>query len=193
MGCLTGAVIVCVSSVVILGSVYLYVRNRIPEAPIQNFTPDAVAAQQFENKLDEAQQIVRQTQQFDLSFTEAEVSSWLNLNAPDVIQTDLALKNIQARFQDGQTSLYGEIDTGFGMVPAEVEITYTITPSGQVEVGIGDVNASGFGLPESLRAQITAEVQRVINSQLSTISSAYTVTSITSFNGVLDIQGRIGG
>ncbi|HLA42006.1 MAG TPA: hypothetical protein VJZ27_01140 [Aggregatilineales bacterium] len=191
-GCLSGAVIVCVSLVVIGGSLYFYVRDRVPQPPIQDFTPDAVAAQQFENKVEQAQQIVQQTQQFNLSFTEDEVSSWLNLNAADVIESDVTLRNIQARFQDGQTSLYGEIDSGFGMVPVEVGITYAITPSGQVEVGIGSVNALGFGLPESTRSQITAEVQRIIDSQLASVAGGYFVTGINSFNGVLSIQGSTG-
>jgi hypothetical protein len=132
--------------------------------------------------------------QFSIAVTEAEASSWLNLNAAAIKNADIPLENLQTRFRNNQTSLYAEVDTaGITSIGMEVGLVFGIAPDGQISVKAEEMNFGGIGLPGSLKEEFAAQIQRAIDEQLESVSSTYRVTAIRSQDGVLTIQGVVGG
>jgi hypothetical protein len=173
------------------GGTVFFLSAAAPEAPIPNFTPDAAAASRFESKIAGAS---AGGGRFAIAITEAEASSWGNLNAESIQQADLPFENIQVRFRDNASTVYAEVDAfGLSNIGMEVGLSYTITVEGQVEVQVSSVNFGGVGMPESLKNDMSEQIQTIIDQQLQAISGNYRVTSLSSSNGVLSIQGQVRG
>jgi len=191
-GCLGGLVFSLLSLLGLCGGLYFYMMQNAPQAPNPNFTPNPVAASQFENTISQAASAAAQTRRFDVQISEDQASSWLNLNAPLVADAQIPVSNLQVRFQNGQTSVYGEVDAlGLGNVGTEIGLSYQVTPAGQVVVTVADVAFGGLGVPGGFKEQLSSQIQSAIDQQLREISGSYYVESISSINGQLIVRGRI--
>jgi hypothetical protein len=198
-GCLSGLMLLGLALACMVGGFYLYIRENAPDAPIANFTPQPQQAQEFEQVIEQAAAEVREAQQsapgqpasFEVSFTEAQASSWLNLEAPLILDAALPVQNIQARFRDNRTAVYMEVDTGAMVAGTEVDVTYTIGSDGRAQVQVGEINFGGIGLGSQLRNELNQEIQNAINNELDKVSSTYRISEIRSQDGVLIIRGSV--
>ncbi|MFP4323063.1 MAG: hypothetical protein ACLFTK_11475 [Anaerolineales bacterium] len=192
-GGLAGAVLSLAFTLVFCGMLYVYVTANAPTPPIADFTPQPAQAESFELTIRQAENTARQGGTFNVQVTEAEASSWLNLNAEEETGADIPLDNMQASFRGGRGTLYGELNAfGLAGLPTQVDVSHIILPDGRVDVNVDAVRVSGLAVPASVRQQIATELQRAIDTELNRISGSYRVEQIIVNEGVLIVQGRTG-
>lgn len=195
-GCFGSCAFAVVALVVVCalgaGGLLYYLSNNSPQPLIANFTPNAASASQFETAIAQAATTVKQGGQFQLQFSETQVSSWMNLEMERNTQGESALKNLQVQFRNDQITLYGEWDTDLGKVGMLLDAGYRVNEAGQIEIAINEIDFGGIGLPQSVKDGLSDSIQQAIDEELRKINPAYRVFSIKANDGVLSISGTTG-
>ena len=191
-GCLTGSGGSLLLILFALGGLLVYMRGNEPQPIRPAFTPSAFQADQFQNIINGAASSARNGGNFNIVITEDQAGSWLNLRAENAQQIDIPLENMQVSFDSGNVTLYGEFDTPLGRQGNEIAVNLSIAPSGEIQVEIEEANLLGIGVPSAATGEISTQIQRLVDLQLRDIDEAYRVTSISSNNGQLIINGTVG-
>lgn len=178
-----------VAAVLILG-VYWWATST-PKPPRPNYTPNAVEAQNFENKIQTASSSASRSGVFNVTVTEGEASSWLTLRAPAVVNSSLPLENMQVIFRNERAQVYGELDTGIGMAGVLIGFDLRVNNDGKLQVEIDSIDAGGISVPGAVRDELNNQIQSIIEGEIRDLGSTadYTITSLRVSDGQLAIRG----
>jgi hypothetical protein len=193
-----GVSVLCVGAFVAFG---FYIRSNSPEPPLgESFTPSAADADRVATMVVNTINVAEEGRgEFSLTISQEEASSWLATRLNDnqtqnnlSSNNEVRLDNPQVTFQNGEAQLYGEIEIpGWGSTPVMIDLFYLLTPQGKVEVGVGEINLGGFGLPDSFLRDINTQLQADIDRELNNLNPNYQVSNLTLQNGQLSISGRV--
>ncbi|NJL92728.1 MAG: hypothetical protein HC915_02830 [Anaerolineae bacterium] len=191
--CLVGSVGFLFLTALLCAGLSLWVTVNQPEAPSASFVPSQSLANNFESKIRNAARSTDRTGTFQLSVTEAEVASWLNLNVPAVNDAGLPLEDLQVRFADGLATVYAGWDVaGATTLASEFSLAFLVTPAGQLEIDLRRADVGGVVLPEGWLADLEAEMQRILEQELAKITPNYRVQRVEVAGGRLTISGTVG-
>lgn len=164
------------------GGLYLFLSSNEPQPLFENFTPSASLANNLESKISTASTNAARNRSFTLILTDAEVSSWLNLNAPEISEEGFPMRNFQVTFRDGKARMYGDLDA-FGVTEIGTEVVAVLSnPNGQLEVQIESAEMAGIALPSSVTDTISEQIKKTIDQELISISGTYRITAISMSN-----------
>lgn len=187
-----GTFTLCIGAFVAMG---VYLRANAPEPPLgDSFTPNAVEANQVATMVINTINVAEQGRgEFNLTITQEQASSWMVLNLEDYQSADgMQLSNPQVSFQNGQAQLYTTISVPtWGDTGVLIDLFYTLTPEGKIQVGVGEVNFGGVGLPDGFVQDISTSLQTEIDRELSELNPNYHISSMSLQNGQLTISGRV--
>jgi|GEM_PF-6110938 len=190
-GCITSSMFMLLVTLCVAVGLAVYLFRNTPTPPQAAFTPNPTQAAQFESVITEAQNNSNQGV-VELNITEAQASSWLNIEAQSYINTDIPLENIQVSFRDDLIGVYGEVSAlGITSIGASLTVEYRLSPEGSVQILVSDVNVSGIGASDAIKNDLNSRVQQLVDDQLNRVSGRYRVESISSQDGVLIIRGSI--
>lgn len=186
-----GCLIFIVVLVAVCGVGYALIIDNAPEFPIADYQPNQAQSQTVENKIDEARQQAEQSGRFVFNITEAEASSWLNLDAVENAGVNTPFDAVMVRFNDGNASVFGLIDA-FGVtdVVAEAVFELGITEDGQVMVELGNVNFSGIGMPGVIKNELNEQIQGLMDERIRNITdnAPYRLDRLQLEEGFLTVE-----
>lgn len=191
-GCCGGAFMLVATIVVLCGAMFVIAQRNMPQPPAPAFTPDAVAANQFESAIQQAQDSASRQGSFSITVNEDQASSWLNLQAQSVADGEIPLENMQVRFQNGISTLYGEVNAfDVTNVSMEFSVALMVAPDGSLEVEVTESNIFGVSVPGSVREDVSEQMQEAIDNELRRVNQRYQLNAITANNGTLTVTGRV--
>jgi len=190
-GCF-GVIGVLIAAVVMCGIGFLMVRQNQPQPPAQSYAPNQLEANQFEVAIQQAQNSASQFGTFSVSVSEAQASSWLNLQAETVTNGEIPLDNMQVRFRNGSATLYGESQAfDLTTIAMEFGVGLSVGSDGSLQVNITESNIGGVSAPSGVRDEISKQMQAAIDTELRRINGSYRLNSISANGGFLTVSGRV--
>lgn len=193
-GCLLGLLLGALALFVACGALVMFARQQSPTPPLgEDFSPDPQQAVAVEQRIDTARQQARDTNAFNLSMTEREASSWLNLNVPQVQNNELGIENVQVLFRNGEIQVYGERPDPLGitMLGGTVGVNVNVRPDGKLDVSLGEASFGGIDLPQDVRDSISQTIQDTLNQELNNVDANYFVNTLRIQDGQLVIDGGL--
>jgi uncharacterized protein YpmS len=166
-----------------------------PQPPVPSLVASTADAGAFEQAVGAAATQAASTGNFSLSVTQEQLSSWLQLKAPQYARSaghDWPFKDIQAGLSNNKITIYGVIDQqGVPQTPAQIVFTPSVAADGSLAISIDSGQVGVVGLPADTLKSVTATIKDTLNQQLARIKNNYHIATLTIADGQLTIAGSI--
>jgi len=166
-----------------------------PQPPMATFVPSQNDASAFEKNFNDAISQAQQTNTFNVTVTQQQLSSWVALNAGVYAKQqgyDWPLKQAQVGLDNGKITLYGVVSAqNVPDTPAEVIFTPSIDANGEIAVKVDSGQFGIVGIPAALLDSLTKAIKDALSSQLQQIQGRYRLSSLVVASGTLNVAGQI--
>jgi len=156
-----------------------------PTSPIPVSTEDAG---KFEEQLKQAAEQAHKGETIELSFTEAELTSYLSIRLQD--QPGLQLSDVQVYLRDGKVQIFANYVEGPLSLPLKVIFIPKVDAQGNASLELESMKMGSIPVPDSLKSRIQEEANNTINQMLSDSGEHLFIESLMVQDGSLNLRGR---
>lgn len=196
--CLVVLLVICLAAP-LFG--YYYLTTGGPEPLYENFEPSELEAAQYETAFQIALRNAANNNRFDLTVTDDQFASWLNLRYRDEVADVTGLQGdeleFQARFDNSEVKVFSRYRlyrsvTVNSLATLELRPALTAEPSEQpLEVVVKNLQVGRFEGTDSVEADISRAINNALNDQLEPIAGRYIIEIVSINDGFLRMTGRI--
>ncbi len=192
--CMSVVVVLCCAGIV--GVAYMVTAEE-PEPPVtEEFVPQAVEAQTFQQAISTAAQQARDTDVFNVSFTETQLSSWMALDGAEYALAhgySFPFEDIQIGVDDGQFDFYGTLTTAGLNLPLQVIVEPYVDPVGHLDFTIEEAHLGALPVPQFILDSLLAQVDRLLTQPIEDMRSDYTLdpAGLIADDGMFAMRGTL--
>jgi hypothetical protein len=170
-----------------------------PQDPLPNYTANQADADSLESALAEAANTAAQTNQFTVTVTEAQLTSWLTLYAPTYAAQQgfqFPVRNPKVTLQNGQIRLFGLVSQpNVPETAAQLIVVPSVDANGQLSVSIQGGQFGVAGIPQDMLNNLNTQIRDTLLSVVSQVTAqtgaSYRITGLNIANGAMTLSGQI--
>ncbi|MBN1200593.1 MAG: hypothetical protein JXJ20_01935 [Anaerolineae bacterium] len=196
-GCCLAAVVIPLLCCGLMVCGVIYILASAPEPPIsENFQASQADAQAFDYAITSVQNQAGFQNQFILTFTEKQISSWMTLEGQDFADErgySFPFEDIQVGLEDGQMTFYANFTNAGIELPLEIIIEPKIDERGHLQMEIDSAHVGGITLPGIVLDSITDQVETSITRAFDDLDRDYVLyePTLAVDNGTFAVQGSL--
>jgi hypothetical protein len=159
-----------------------------PAYPSQRIPVSTEAVGDLQNALGTAEAAGIASGQLTVTFTEAQLTSYLVYKLQS--RPDLLLTDPQVYLRDGEIQMYATVQRGKLMATVYVAVTAGVDEQGQLKIALSSVDFGPFPVPNALKDAITASIQEAYTGAVGPAATGFRLQSIAIADGTMTIVGQ---
>jgi uncharacterized protein YpmS len=146
------------------------------------------SVEQLRENLEQAAKQAADTGEVDVVIDEPQMTSLVAFELEK--QQDFNMTNPQVLLRDGQVQIYADFQQSGVVVPLAIKLNVSTDGQGNPRYDVVEATAGPLPLPDSIVAQLEAQLDAAIASRLSNNGQPLYVDSITVADGTMNIQAH---
>ena len=160
-----------------------------PDLPENTVPVSTEAVQEMENQIKLAAAQAAITGQFNLTFTETQLTSLLAFRLSE--QENPMFTDPQVYLRNGQMQIFGKAHQGLFTANVGIVLNATVDANGQPKIEVVSADFGPFPAPEGLNKAITAIVTEAYTGSLGPVATGIRLESITIADGMMSLNGQV--
>lgn len=160
---------------------------KAPSRPGDPIPISTEAAGRFAEEIQKAAEQVQQGGQVEVSFSEAELTSYVALQIQD--RADLPISNPQIYLRDGKVQFFADYNSGSLNVPMRAVFLPQVDAFGNADISLETLDLGPVAAPETISERIQQEISQAFRLAVDEAISELFVESLVIQNGELNLIG----